>query len=136
MTNFKLKVIKPEGVVFEKEVTSVTVETMDGQITILANHQTLVSALGKGEMVIKVGEEITPLFIWGGFLEFSNNTLTVLAHSAEQIKEIDIELVQKAKQDAEALLADSSLAEPEYELLMEKLNKEKKKIELFNKWRS
>lgn len=136
MTNFKIKIINPGGTVLEADVVSVTLDTIDGQITVLANHLPIISALGKGEIVVKTETTTYPFFVWGGFVEFSNNTLVVLAHSAEYVEKIDFDSVQKAKEDAERLLEGVELVSPEYQVLLDKLNKEKKKIELFNKWKS
>ena len=48
-TEFILKAVTPEGLVFEKPVLFVKVRTENGDIGILAKHANFVSSLGAGE---------------------------------------------------------------------------------------
>ena len=45
---FKLKILTPDEKLFEGEVLSVTIPTMSGVITVLANHLPLISVLAIG----------------------------------------------------------------------------------------
>lgn len=99
----KFKIVTPERTVFENTVNQVTLPTSEGEITILPNHQSYIASLQSGEMMFKKdGKEIF-LAISGGFIEFHNNELIVLADTAERAEEIDLERAQVARKRAQEL---------------------------------
>ncbi|MFA5987087.1 MAG: ATP synthase F1 subunit epsilon [Candidatus Paceibacterota bacterium] len=133
---FRLKIVKPEGDVFSGEVVSVTLPTVHGQITILKDHEAYVSSLASGELVARTADgNVSPMLISGGFLELADNELIVLADSAEHVSEIDLEQAQKAKAELEAIIVKQEYRGPEYEALLEKLSKERSRVEISHKWR-
>lgn len=77
---FNLVVSKVDEVLYEGEVSSVTVPGTDGEMTILANHVALISTLKKGVVkiqLVNIGGS-KQIEIEKGILEFSNNNATVL----------------------------------------------------------
>lgn len=100
--SFKLKVITPERIVFEKDVEKLTATARDGQLTILANHEPLVTALGIDVMVATAGGEEYGAAIIGGILEVGTNEVTILTDTAEMGIEIDEARAKQAHSRAEA----------------------------------
>ena len=96
MANFTLKVITPKKVAFEKEVERVIARTVDGDMGILAGHAPLVTALDIGEMRILMDGEESRYFVSGGFVEINPKVVTILADSAMDATDIDIE-AERAK---------------------------------------
>ena len=88
MSKLNIKLITPAKTVLEEEVDEVVAETTDGQITILAHHAPLVSILKPGELIIRTDKKDKPLAIAGGVIEMFNNTLVILADTAEHVEEI------------------------------------------------
>lgn len=74
----KLKVISPEKVIFDGDVTRVVVPGMLGEFEILDNHAPIISALEKGKVqyLPTVGEPKT-LDIDGGFVEVLKNQVSL-----------------------------------------------------------
>lgn len=101
--SIQLRVVTPERVVYEETVSQVTLATQSGEVTILPNHRSYIAALKPGEMIVKKGDksEESALAVAGGFIEFHDNKLVVLADEAERAEEINIEEVEKAKKRAE-----------------------------------
>jgi F-type H+-transporting ATPase subunit epsilon len=102
----KFKIVTPERVLMEKEIDSVSVPTQNGEITILENHIPLVSNLKPGELRFKdkAGESV--LAVSGGFVEVRpNNEVVILADTAELASEIDLDRAEKARLDAEQMMA-------------------------------
>jgi len=98
----KLKIVTPERLVYEGDIVQITLTTQSGEVTILPNHRSYIAALKPGEMVVKKEDnKELDLAVAGGFIEFHNNELTVLADEAERAEEIDVEEVEKAKKRAE-----------------------------------
>lgn len=99
----KFRVITPERVVYESEVYQATLPTQAGEVTLLPNHRSYIASLKPGEIITKKedGSEETSLAVAGGFIEFHENKLVVLADEAQRAEEIDIEEVEKARKRAE-----------------------------------
>ena len=102
MANLKFKIVTPERVVLDEEVSSLTCPTTTGQITVLPNHIPLVSTLVPGELVAHVNGDTRYYAVSGGFVEVRpGNEVVVLADSAEHSSEIDLEAAEQAKQKAQ-----------------------------------
>ena len=108
-----IKVVTPDGIIFEyNAATLVVLNTTSGELGIMANHMPVISALKIGE--IKLIDELNELeermAVSGGFAEFSNNTLTVVADAAERADDIDVARAESAKERAERRIAQANSA--------------------------
>lgn len=108
MNTLRLKVITPRKIVMDKQVSSVTVPTADGEITILPHHAHLFSLLVEGIVKIKSEENEDDLAIGGGYLETNGKTITVLVSRAYGQNEIDKNLTDKAVEQAKLILSKST----------------------------
>lgn len=104
----KLRIITPERVVLEQEVEQVTATAVDGQLSILPNHEPLVTPLAIDILQYKYTSPETKhkeedfAAIMGGVLEVKNNEVTVLSDVAELDTEVDAARAKQAKERAEA----------------------------------
>lgn len=131
----KLKIITPEKVVYEDEISQITLPTIDGEITILPNHRSYISALKLGEAILKKGEEEIDLAISGGFIEFHNNELTVLADTAERAEEIDLKEAEEARQKAEELKSQKiSADDTDYAQVVATLKREMNRVKVAKRY--
>ncbi len=121
----RLKIITPEKVVYEDEVKQATLSVSSGEVTILPNHRSYIASLKPGEIVVKKeeGEEID-LAVSGGFVEFHNNELVVLADEAERAEDIDLKKAEEARKRAEELKKRKYTDENEYAKVVASLEKE------------
>lgn len=73
--------ISLRGLEFEGEVSSLNLKTTSGEVTVLDNHQSLITALTRGKaIVIREGGEKLSFDIKSGFLEVGeSNQVTILA---------------------------------------------------------
>jgi len=135
MINFKI--ITPERVVFEDAIDQVTMMTRDGEITVLPNHIPLVTILQPGELCCKKGSEEYSLASSGGFVEVRpDNSVIVLADTAERAEEIDITRAEEAHQKALKLMGEArDKEEVDYAALQAKLEKEFARLRVGNKYR-
>jgi F-type H+-transporting ATPase subunit epsilon len=75
----KLTISKVDAPVFDGDVISVTVPGTEGEMTILADHEALISVLKSGKISVKSESgEVTSYDVASGTLEISNNHATVL----------------------------------------------------------
>lgn len=72
-----LKIISAEDVLFEGDVTMVTLPGVMGLFTILNNHASLVSTLTAGDVVYESNGQTESLKIAGGIVDVDNNIVSV-----------------------------------------------------------
>ncbi len=129
----KLKVVTPEKTVIEQDVYQATLPILHGEITILPNHVPYIGALTAGEILIRSeanGVE-TSLATSGGFVEFHDNKLSILADTAERADEIDLARAEEARARAEALKKERlSMDDEEYARTAAALEKEMARVKV------
>lgn len=112
--SFHFEITTPNGQAFAAEVTQVSLPTVDGEITILAHHEPLVSILVPGELRIVQNGEMEPYAIAGGVVEVQENRAVVLADAAEHVQAIDEQRAEEARKRAEELMKEGKLDEEVY----------------------
>ena len=100
MTEFKLKILTPEGVVYDGMAESVIVRTTVGDKGILAKHEPYVAALTIGQAKIRINGTVRIGAVSSG-IAFSARSTSILAQSFEWADEIDVDRAEKAKALAE-----------------------------------
>ncbi len=74
----KLTIARVDGSVFDGDVVSVNVPGSEGDMTILADHAPLVSALKAGTITVATEASTETFEVTRGTLEIHNNHATVL----------------------------------------------------------
>lgn len=135
MKTFHVKLVTPERTLLETEVAEVTLPIVDGEVTILSEHVPYIGAVKAGEALLKTKEDKTEVVaISGGFVEFDNNILTILADTAEYAADIDIARAEAAKKRAEDLRNQAvDMSEEEYAQLAAMIEKEFTRIKVARK---
>lgn len=77
-TTFKLTVSKVNELLFQGEVTSVTLPGSEGELTILPYHEPLISMLKAGTITVRAIDKVEKFTIEHGLLETSNGQATIL----------------------------------------------------------
>lgn len=130
----QFKIVTPERSVYEAEVDQATLPVQDGQVTILPGHQSYIASLKPGEIMIKKDGEEMHLATSGGFVEFNNNTLVLLADTAEHAEEIDTQRAEEARTRAEELKKQKvTMGEMEYARVAAAIEKEMARIRVAKK---
>lgn len=94
----RFSLVTPERKLLEEEVMQATLPTEAGEVTILPDHIPYIATLKPGEILTKNAKGETQSFVVsGGFVEFHDNTLSILADTAERADEIDLERARAAE---------------------------------------
>lgn len=104
---FRLKIISPDRVFYEDDVTMVEMVTSEGEIGVYKGHIPMTSIIVPGVIKIHNGEEIKKAAIHSGFVEILSDEITVLAEIAEWPDEIDVNRANEARIRAERRLSGS-----------------------------
>lgn len=133
-SRIKFKIVTPEKTVFEEEIDQATLPVANGEVTILPSHRNYIASLKAGEITIKKDGEETSLAVSGGFIEFAENKLVVLADRAERAEEIDLKRAEEARQRAEELKKEKiSMDDAEYARVAAAIEKEMARIKVAKK---
>ncbi len=113
MAVLHLKIVTPEKLIFDEEVSQVNAPTEDGQIGILPNHSNLMSKLQPGELIIKKSGKAESMAVGNGFLQITDNVLTIMTDLAVTEAGIDEKAIEEARKRAEQAL-EQKLTDEEY----------------------
>jgi F-type H+-transporting ATPase subunit epsilon len=110
----QVELVSPERILFSGDATMVVCRTTDGEIAFLENHAPLIGLLGIGPVRIYQGDTIVErAAVHGGFVEVSNNRVTILSDVAELASQIDLRRAEEALARAEAAASREQDAEVE-----------------------
>ena len=101
MAKMQLDIVTAERLLYSEEVDGVVAPGSAGVLGILPGHAPLLTTLAPGELLIDQGGEREAVAVSGGFLEVLRNKVTVLADTAEQADEIDLDRAEAAMKRAE-----------------------------------
>ena len=109
--DIKLEIITPEKSVLKGEVEAITVPGSIGSFQILKNHAPLISNFEIGVITVKKNGDISHFTTSGGTVEVNNNNVLVLADSAENVNDIDVNRAEQAQKRAEERLSEKQKEE-------------------------
>ncbi|MBN4064568.1 F0F1 ATP synthase subunit epsilon [Dehalococcoides mccartyi] len=107
MAKLQLAVVTAEGESFSGEVDTVVAPGGLGEFTVLPSHARMISTLAAGVLRFDQGGDSVSLAMSGGFLEVSDNRVTVLADAAERDDAIDLERAEAALARAQERIAST-----------------------------
>lgn len=99
-----VNIITPAGQVYSHHSKRVVARASDGDLGILPNHLPIIATLKIAEVrVLRANNEHQEdaIAVNGGYLEFKDNVLNIIADSAERARNIDLRRARYAKQRAE-----------------------------------
>jgi F-type H+-transporting ATPase subunit epsilon len=102
----QVELVSPERVLFSGEATMVITRTLDGgEIAFLPGHAPFLAALTENHTRITLeGGGRIDVAVHGGFVEVSNNKVSILSDVAELSEYIDVNRARHAKERAEEQL--------------------------------
>jgi F-type H+-transporting ATPase subunit epsilon len=104
---FLLEIVTPVRKVFSGQVLSLVAPGEDGYFGVLPRHAAMLSSLAVGHLKVETPEKTRHFAISGGFAEVLPSGVRILAETAEESSEIDVERAQQALQRAEERLKQS-----------------------------
>ena len=126
-----LSIVTPEKQLVAEEVDQVNVPSTEGDLGILFDHAPILTNLRSGQLSYEKDGETVALVVSGGYLEVTDNRVTVLAETGEFLHEIDRERAERAHADAEKLLL-TDLSEEEFIETQKKLFRAVARLENLN----
>jgi F-type H+-transporting ATPase subunit epsilon len=102
------ELVSPERILLSTQSEMVVIPAADGDLAVMAGHQPLIATLRPGIIEVFVDDKVHDrLFVAGGFAEFSNERLTVLAEEAMPVADLDRARIEQRLKDAREDLDDA-----------------------------
>ena len=123
MTSFPLKIVTPDGLIFDGEAEELVVRSTTGDVAVLAKHTNFVTPLGMGRAIIVSGGIRQTAACIGGMLSVVNGSVTLVPTTFEWSDKIDLERADAAYQRANAILKNPQASENDLKLAEAKLRR-------------
>ena len=128
----KLEIVTPEKKIFDGTVESVTVPTATGEAGILPSHAPLISALKPGILSYSNKGAVERMAVAGGFVEVSNDSVSVLVDAAETAAEIDAAAAHADRELNERALRETAGSIEESEEIRNRLDTANARLQLIS----
>ena len=106
---FTLKIITPDRVFYEDQVSMVEFNTVEGEVGIYKQHIPMTMIIAPGILTITQDSDIKEAALHAGFAEVLADQVTILAEIIEWPAEIDLERAKEAKERAEERIREHAL---------------------------
>jgi F-type H+-transporting ATPase subunit epsilon len=126
----QLEVVTPERRVLSEPVNSVTVPGRNGEMQLLPGHAAMISELKTGVLSYTEDGTTFQLHVSGGFVEVSDDRVSVLSEIAERPEEIDAARARLAREHTEKELSSWSGSEEDFEKARAKLERSMVRLKL------
>lgn len=106
---FTLKIITPDRVFYEDQVSMVEFNTVEGEVGIFKQHIPMTMIIAPGILTITQDGDIKEAALHAGFAEVLPDQVTILAEIIEWPAEIDLERAKESKERAEERIREHAL---------------------------
>jgi F-type H+-transporting ATPase subunit epsilon len=110
-----LEIVTPEKMAFSGNVEEVTIPGTEGEFGVLRGHEAFLSSVDIGELNFTKDGKKTYYAINTGYAEVTSGKVTILIETAERSDSIDKDRARRAKDTAEARLAQIAKDHVDYE---------------------
>ncbi len=123
MTPFPLKIVTPDGLIFDGQAEKLIVRTTNGDVAILARHINYVAALGMGRAVVVADGKRRTAACIGGMLSVVDGEVTLVPTTFEWADKIDANRAELSLQRANKVLQDKNSTNTDIRLAEARLHR-------------
>ena len=123
MTSFPLKIVTPDGLIFDGTAEKIIVRTLTGDMAVLARHINCVCPLGMGRAVVETDGQRKTAACIGGMLNVIDGAVTLVPTTFEWAEDIDLARAEAAHKRALALLEQHKTDEVELRMAEAKVRR-------------
>lgn len=123
MNAFALKIVTPDGVIYDGAAEELVVRAVTGDLGIMAGHINMVAPLGMGQaMVLADGKKHYGACI-GGMVSVVNGAVTLVPTTFEWADSIDVARAEVSKKRAQTVLQNKNATDTEIALAEARLKR-------------
>ena len=123
MTSFPLKIVTPDGLIYDDNAEMVIVRTITGDMAFLAKHINCVAPLGMGRAMFIIDGQKRYAACIGGILSVNNGQVTLVPTTFEWARDIDVQRAESAAQRAQTVISDKASSDREVAVAEAKLKR-------------
>ena len=123
MTPFGLKIVTPDGLIFDGQADKVIVRTTGGDICILARHMDYVAPLGMGMSIVEFKGRRRAAACIGGMIRVKDGDVILVPTTFEWSHKIDLERAEEAYEKALKILNSGTASDTEIALAQARLRR-------------
>ncbi len=123
MTEFPLKIVTPDGLIFDGMAEEVIVRTTTGDLGILAGHTNCVAPLGMGRATVMIGGVRRYGACIGGMISCIDGKVSLVPTTFEWAEDIDVPRAQASYDRAEQILKNKDTSDTDIRLAQARLRR-------------
>ena len=123
MTPFHLKIVTPDGMIFDGQAEELVVRTTSGDLGILAGHINCVAPLGMGRATVITDGKRKFAACIGGMVSVVNGEVTLVPTTFEWAESIDAARAEASQKRAETILHKKDASDTELQLAQARLHR-------------
>lgn len=123
MNQFPLRIVTPDGLVYDGNAEEVIVRTTTGDMGILAGHMNCVAPLGMGRATVVTDGKKRYGACIGGMITMMDGKATLVATTFEWADQIDVNRAGRSEERARAVLADQKSTDTDIRLAQARLKR-------------
>lgn len=120
---FPLKIVTPDGLIFDGQAEKLIVRTTTGDVAILARHINAVFPLGMGQAIVDSDGQRRTAACIGGLLSVVDGSVTLVPTTFEWSEQIDADRAEKSQKRAEDILNKKDASDTELRLAEARLKR-------------
>jgi F-type H+-transporting ATPase subunit epsilon len=123
MNQFPLRIVTPDGLLYDGNAEEVIVRTTTGDLGFLAGHMNCVAPLGMGRATILIDGKKRYGACIGGMITMMDGKATLLATTFEWADQIDVKRADRSEERARAVLANNKSTDTDIRLAQARLKR-------------
>ena len=123
MSEFALKIVTPDGLVYDGMAEQLTVRSTTGDIGILAGHINCVAPLGMGRATVVIDGQKRYAACIGGMLSVVNGEVTLVPTTFEWADAIDLDRAQAAYDRAQNTISSKNATDTDIRMAEARLKR-------------
>jgi F-type H+-transporting ATPase subunit epsilon len=123
MTQFPLKIVTPDGLLYDGMAEELVVRTSTGDMGILAGHINCVASLGMGRATVVIDGKKRYGACIGGMVSVVNGTVTLVPTTFEWAERIDLKRAEAALNRAKEVIGSKESSDGDVRLAEARLKR-------------
>ena len=123
MTPFPLKIVTPDGLLFDGMAEQLIVRANTGDMGILAGHINCVASLGMGRATVVIDGKKRYGACIGGMVSVVNGEVTLVPTTFEWAEDIDLKRAENAADRAKEIIGNKDSSDAEIRLAQARLKR-------------
>ena len=123
MTAFALKIVTPDGLIYDGQAEELIIRTVTGDMGILAGHINCVASLGMGRATVLMDGKKRYAACIGGMVSVVNGAVTLVPTTFEWAEDIDVKRAEASADRAKAALSNKESSDADVRLAQARLKR-------------